>query len=502
MLYNTINSIYKFVLKGNGIGMRYVTLEDAEPGMRLEYGLLDSVGRTLIGSGCEITNEYIEKLKLYGFDGIYISDELSDGIKLEPIISVKLRTKGLECVRRMDIDGCKSVATEVVAQILEKGSLSLDMTDLRSFDDYTYAHSVNVAILACVVGIGMKMQEEDLRTLVIAGLLHDLGKLSIPSEILNKPGRLSMEEYELMKSHAKLSYEFIKERWDLSAYIKNAVLYHHENVDGSGYPEGITDEELTDFAKILHVADVYDALISKRPYKDGYSPYEACEYLMGGCGIMFDREVVSTLLKYVPLYPKGTTVNLSDGRKGIIFENSGDHNLRPLIKLTNEEFLDLMDLNNLNVTIINSVGQKDNIAIESEKERLKMIRTDKKPRVLIVDDMKSNLQLLKSVLMDTYEIILVKSGKQALSYLQNNPYPDIILMDIDMPEMDGIETTKYIQQMTDKKVPILFVTAICDRETVFMCRNMNVAGYILRPFKPVYIKSEIKRILTGRSDVD
>ena len=482
--------------------MRYVTLEDALPGMRLEYGLLDSVGRTLIGSGCEITSEYIERLKLYGFDGIYINDELSEGIEVEPVISVKLRTRGLDCVRRMDLDVCKIVASEMVKQIMEKGTFSLDMTDLRSYDDYTYAHSVNVAILSCIIGIGMQMKEEELVTLVTAGLLHDLGKLSIPSEILNKPGRLSKEEYELMKSHARLSYEFIKERWDISAYIKNAVLYHHENVDGSGYPEGITDEELTIYARILHVADVYDALISKRPYKDGYSPYEACEYLMGGCGIMFDAEVVAVLLKYVPLYPKGMAVNLSDGRKGVVYENSGEHNLRPVIRLTDYRLLDLLDSKNLSITILSSIGQKAGIEIDSEKERLEMTRVARKARVLIVDDMKANLQLLKYVLESSYEIILVKSGKQAISYLQTNPYPDIILMDIDMPEMDGIETTKCIQQMTDRKIPILFVTAICDRETVLMCRNMDVAGYILRPFKPVYIKSEIKRILTGRSDVD
>ena len=280
------------------------------------------------------------------------------------------------------------------------------------------------------------------------------------------------------------------------------AIYHHENVDGSGYPEGITDEELTIYARILHVADVYDALISKRPYKDGYSPYEACEYLMGGCGIMFDAEVVAVLLKYVPLYPKGMAVNLSDGRKGVVYENSGEHNLRPVIRLTDYRLLDLLDSKNLSITILSSIGQKAGIEIDSEKERLEMTRVARKARVLIVDDMKANLQLLKYVLESSYEIILVKSGKQAISYLQTNPYPDIILMDIDMPEMDGIETTKCIQQMTDRKIPILFVTAICDRETVLMCRNMDVAGYILRPFKPVYIKSEIKRILTGRSDVD
>lgn len=477
-------------------------MDEAKPGMVLAYSLFDSLGRTLIGVGCELTSEYIEKLEEYGFCGMYICDELSEDIEVEPIISLELRTKGLKCVQNLDVEGCKGVASQMVKEIMNKGTLSLDMTDLRSYDDYTFAHSVNVAVIACVIGVGMEMTEEELQILVTAGLLHDLGKLSIPQEILNKPGRLTQEEYEIMKSHARLSYELVQERWDISAQVKTAILHHHENVDGSGYPEGIGEEKQTIYTKILHVADVYDALISQRPYKSGYSPYEATEYLMGGCGIMFDRECVSVLLKYVPLYPKGTYVNLSDGRKGLIYENNGEHNLRPVIKLEDGTFLDLFDKDNLNITIVHSSKEEEAILIEYETERLEMIKKFQKPHILIVDDMQVNLQMLKGILVNLYDVTLLKSGRQALLYLQKNPYPDLIIMDIDMPEMDGIETAKHIQELTGGKVPILFVTALCDKETVLLCRSLSVAGYILRPFKPVYIKSEIKRILTGRSDFE
>lgn len=131
-----------------------------------------------------------------------------------------------------------------------------------------------------------------------------------------------------------------------------------------------------------------------------------------------------------------------------------------------------------------------------------MVREWKRYRIMAVDDMKTNLQMIREILEPLYDVTLIKSGRQALMYLEKNPYPDLILMDIDMPEMDGIEATRQIQKMTDHKIPILFVTALCDRETVMICRNMNVAGYIVRPYKPVYMKSEIKRILTGRSDVE
>ena len=480
--------------------MRYVKLEDAKPGMCLAHSLYDSYGRTLISSSGVLTQSYLEKLNEYGFDGVYIEDELSKGIEVEPVISPALRAEGLACVRESNIDKCQKIASKIVEEILNKGKITLDLTDLRSFDDYTYAHSVNVAVISCAIGFGMRLNEEELTDLVTAALLHDLGKLSIPSEILNKPGRLTQEEYQIMKSHPLLSYELIKERWDLSSHIKVAVLYHHENVDGSGYPEGIEGIEQTLYTRILHVADVYDALVSKRPYKNPYSPYEASEYLMGGSGIMFDRNVVATLLKYVPLYPKGKQVLLSDGRTGIIMENTEYHNLRPVVKLTDGTVLDLTARENFNITVKNAVGEEMGETEKDEASRQEMIQPFKRYRIVVVDDMKTNLEALRSILENLYEVTLLKSGRQALLYIEKNEYPDLILMDIDMPEMNGIETAKKIQEMTEGSVPILFVTAVCDRETVITCRSMNAAGYILRPYKPTYVKSEIKRILTGRSD--
>ena len=247
--------------------MRYITIEEAQPGMCLAYDLYDSMGRTMIGRGCELTASYIDKLRDYGFSGVYIDDELSKEIQIEASISEKLRTDGINCIKKSDIDHCAEIAAAIVDEILPRGEVSLDMLDLRSYDDYTYAHSVNVAVLCCVIGMGMQMNERDLNYLVTAALLHDLGKLSIPPEILNKPGRLTPEEYQIMKKHAEYSYKLLSNRWDISAHIKQTVLLHHENYDGSGYPQGLLGKEQSIFVRILHVADVYDALTSKRPYK-------------------------------------------------------------------------------------------------------------------------------------------------------------------------------------------------------------------------------------------
>ena len=131
-----------------------------------------------------------------------------------------------------------------------------------------------------------------------------------------------------------------------------------------------------------------------------------------------------------------------------------------------------------------------------------MVNPGKKFHIVAVDDMKSNLVQLDEDLKHIYDMTLLKSGVQALLYLKKNPYPDLFIIDIDMPEMNGIETAKKIQEMTKHQIPILFVTALCDRDTVMQCREVNAAGYIVRPYKLVFLKSEIKRIITGQSDID
>ena len=265
--------------------MRFVSIEDARPGMCLAYDLYDSMGRTMVGSGCELTASYINKLNEYGFSGIYIEDEQSKDIYIEATIPEKLRQEGFKCVQENDIDRCAEIAQQIVENLLSRKNVCLDMTDLRSYDDYTYAHSVNVAVLCCVIGMGMGMSERDLNYLVTAALLHDLGKLAIPKEILNKPGRLTPDEYQLMKTHSTRSYQLLSKRWNISAHIKQTVLLHHENVDGSGYPQGLMGDEQSLSVRIVHVADVYDALTSERVYKKAYSHEEAVQMICNGeCG--------------------------------------------------------------------------------------------------------------------------------------------------------------------------------------------------------------------------
>lgn len=474
--------------------MRYVPIDQAQVGMVLGNPIFDLSGRILIGAGVELSQQYIEHLREYGFSGVYVDDELSRGIEVASIISPKLRQSGMECLKRGDLDSCKKICESLVDEILSKEYISLDMMDLRSYEDHTYAHSINVAVLCTIIGMGMNLGKKELENLTLAALLHDIGKQTIPLELLNKKGRLTEKEFAIIKNHPVASYDMIKERWDISAEVKAAVLFHHENVDGSGYPRGIEAKDMTINTKILHVADVYDALTAKRPYKNPYSPLEATEYLMGGCGIMFDLKCVDTLLKYVPIYPKGTTVRLSDGREGIVYENSGVNNLRPILRLMNGSMLDLTSKDCLNLTIVPDKNAV--VAVPDQDEFAQDPTMRRRYHIYVVDDMEVNLTMLEDILKDVYQVSLFRSGGEVIDQLKKDSvYPSLILMDIDMPQMTGIETVKAVHEEISDQIPILFVSSLCDPGTVMSCKQLNVDGYVVRPYNDIYILSEIKRIL-------
>lgn len=474
--------------------MRYMSIRNVPAGAILGHDLFDTKGRMVVAKGCSLSAKILQRLQEYGYSHLYIDDNISADIQIEPVISPSLKNEGMKCIANLDLDSAMDIARKIVEEIIEKGITTLNMSDLRAYDDYTYGHSVNVAVLSCIIGLSMDLDDSELSDLVLAGLLHDIGKLRIPPQILNKNSQLTKEEFEIMKTHAQESYNLLSGRSDISSFVKNAVLLHHENEDGSGYPHGLTGDELPRITKILHIADIYDALVADRSYKEGYSPFEAIEYLMGASGILVNREIVQYFIQVVPLHPKGTEVVLSDGQKAIIVENSGIHNLRPIVRIiaTNED-LDLTDRQHMNLTILEGSERKKALA-DRESHRNEMLSPRK--RVLAVDDMETNLKILEEILHDEYKLETVTSAKAALEYLKKNDAPDLVIMDVDMPGMNGLEATREINRLYHGKIPILFITAICNRETVLACRELKAAGYIAKPFQNFYVRKEVDRITT------
>ncbi len=475
--------------------MRYLTIEQTQPGMILAQAIYDSSGRTLIGSKRVLTEHYIERLRELGFPGIYVEDELSEGIEVENAIPTELRISGMEAIKRGDIEECLRIARAIVEEIMSQEYLSLDLLDLRSYDDHTYAHSVNVAVLCGVMGMGMNFSRKDLESVVLAALLHDLGKLAIPGEILNKRGRLTPEEFEVMKTHSTISYELIKERWDLSDEVKEAVRLHHENVDGSGYPEGVSGNRQSTFTKMLRVADVFDALISKRPYKNPYSPYEACEYLMGGCGILFDWNCVNTLMKCVPMYPKGTEVALSNGKQGLIYDNGGIHNMRPIIKLTDGTLFDLSLRENLNIAVIPPDHESLSNPEKDEGDHFPWLMTMES--IFVVEVGEEDCESLHEIFDGKYALHFLSSEELDKELLEGN-WPALVIVDGDMPGAEGLQIAQQTTEITNRVTPVMAISKLDDDEMCMEIKKLRIAGHITRPFNTVYIRSEVERIINGK----
>lgn len=476
--------------------MRFIPTGKLQVGQQVGKELYDSSGATLLARGVELTPDYIYQVASRGCVGLYIEDDISEGIEIEETITQELRNRCVDELRKGNLDACMLSAKSIVQQIQSSQEISLDLVDLRTFDDYTYRHSVNVAVLATILGAELSMGESELCELCVSALFHDLGKTKIPEHILNKPGRLTPEEYEVMKTHSMLSYEMVKDRMDISAKSKVGILYHHENEDGTGYPAGLAGGELHLFAKIIHLVDVYDALTSLRPYKKPFPVSEAIEYIMGGYGILFDKRVVDTFMSCVPVYPVGCDVMLSNGNRALVLQNHKQMILRPKVRLYSGEEMDLGDEERYHdITIKSFTNQDVETSFEGENQ---IYRYHKKKSILVVDDMMTNLKIIRGILEDQYQVTMFKSGKQILEYLRHNEKPDLILMDIDMPELDGIETVRRIKEEFYDDIDVIFISGIANQDTVAQCRKTGAKDYIVKPFNAVYVKERVDMLFRGR----
>lgn len=200
-------------------------------------------------------------------------------------------------------------------------------------DNYTYQHSVNVAVISLVLGVQLQLNQNELYTLCMGALIHDIGKTLIPKNILLKPGPLNEEELKTIREHTTKGYDYLKGCLDISAPSKIVALQHHERYDGKGYPESIKDKSISRFARMVSIADVYDALTSDRPYRKAMSPNDAVEYILSHGDTQFDYEMVKAFSKAIVPYAPGTIVKLSTGDTCVVTDVFPNFALRPQVKI-------------------------------------------------------------------------------------------------------------------------------------------------------------------------
>lgn len=342
--------------------MRFLSIDNIIPGTRLARPLYGAYGSILLRENYEVTEGMLNRLKELGYTGLYIEDEISKGILIEDVVDEQLRlatASRLENIinKNGSIAGMKPLISDIVDSIITKSDVVINMNQLHGHHEYTYLHCVNVGILSVSIGVKLNFTRDELIQLGAAGILHDIGKKKTPITILDKQGKLTKEEYELIQMHPALGYEMLSDAMELSNVSKVGVLEHHERFDGSGYPRGLKGKEITIFGRILAVADTYDAMTSDRAYRTAYEPSESVEFLMGDGNRLYDLEIIEHFIKCIAVYPIGTLVELSNGRKTIVLKNYSDCVLRPLVRdISSKDIIDLKnDVEYLSVCITKTI---------------------------------------------------------------------------------------------------------------------------------------------------
>lgn len=359
--------------------MIFVPIKDLQPGMTLERDIytfnpdthkIEKIEAQQKLTECQIKN--FTSIAAKNIAGAYIDDGNGKILtQVETLIPNELKWIAISTMKQAfqmfeqtaqglhieAINQISDVARQLVDIIETNKQIMLNIFDLKLYDDYTYNHSLGVATISIAIGTALRLSRQELCELGLCALMHDIGKTKVPIEIINKPGKLTKEEFDIIKKHPALGAEFMAENHLVNDRVYEGVLSHHEKYDGTGYPNGVAGKDISLFGRIISVADVFDALTSARPYHNPALPKDGIEYIMGGSGKAFDVQVVHAFLQKISPYPVGSCVKLSNGQLAIVVRQRKSSPLRPKVRLlSNPRFVvDLYSRRDMQNIVIENV---------------------------------------------------------------------------------------------------------------------------------------------------
>ena len=348
--------------------MKRLSITQLVPGMTVAEDVYDLDHELLIQKGTILTDKLITKLDLYGILTIFVEDIIQpvrpaeDSTDTELSYSERIKSSPEFQLFKTDFENDVELFRENMNLVIQKntsldvntllkntmaivanhsGSISiLDMLqNMREYDDSTYTHSLNVALICNVFAGWLHFSQEDIELATLCGLFHDIGKLCIPDSIIKKPDRLTNEEYDVIKTHTIEGYKILQNQ-PVNDHIKNAALMHHERCDGSGYPFGLTGNRIDKFAKIVSIADVYDAMTAARVYRGPLCPFTVIDIFEKEGLQKYESEYILCFLKNVVLTYIGQRVRLTNGQEGDVVFINPQQLSRPMIKC-GDTFVDL-----------------------------------------------------------------------------------------------------------------------------------------------------------------
>jgi HD-GYP domain-containing protein (c-di-GMP phosphodiesterase class II) len=330
--------------------IKRVLLREATENMVLAQDVFDLSNRTLVTAGTTLRREILTLLAKHRIESVQVEQKADaappprprnrEVAEVQNLISTTTRRKMIHTLQNAfrlrgsitaHLPYLRESVDEVIHELSAHDSLLICLTDIRRHSDYLYGHCVDVGVFAIVIGMAMGLPKEDIYILGIGGLLHDYGKTTISSAILEKDGPLTPEEFELVKNHASAGYNILRTETKVDSRIALMALQHHERPDGRGYPWGISLEEIHPLARIVAVADVYDALTTDRVYRPAVAVFEATRIIYDCSGTQFDPEVVKVFRKVTVPYYVGSAVRLNNGVSGAVLRINTCDPARPII---------------------------------------------------------------------------------------------------------------------------------------------------------------------------